>query len=584
MMSLNTIEKGWAMLHFNMLRDDQGKIIKIETDLKGKALLNAAKLNKGTAFSREERELFELEGKLPYSIETIDEQLKRTYVQYLAITSDIEKNIYLNLLHERNETLFYRLVSDHLEEMLPIVYTPTVGDAVKHFSNEIRVERGLFINYEDKDIIAEILDHRLNPEIDIILVTDGEGVLGIGDQGIGGMDISIAKLMVYTLCAFVNPHRVLPIQLDVGTNNEELLNDPAYLGTRHKRITGKEYDDFIDAFVTEVNKKFPNIYLHWEDFGRDNARKNLQRWRPKMLTFNDDMQGTGATALACGLSAVAAKGEELKQQRVVFFGAGTAGCGIADQYCAAMVYQGLSKEEAQSRIYLLDRPGLLVDDMDEVLDFQMPYAKSRDEVSAWDVTDAKNINLHDVVKNSKATILIGCSGVHGAFTEEVIKAMAKNCEHPVIFPLSNPTSLSEATAEEVLTWTDGKAIVAFGSPFDPVEINGKKKRISQSNNAFVFPALGLGAMAIKAKHMTDGMIWTACNALSELSPARKNKSQPVLPDIKDAAMVSQHIAKAVAEQAIKEGEAEQQDVEAAIRNFVWDPQYYPYKFVATDKL
>lgn len=567
------------MHRFNMIRDDAGQITKIQTTLTGKLLLDFPKLNKANAFNEEEREVFRLLGKLPDVYESLEEQSARIYQQYSEISSQLAKNIYLNQLHDRNETLFYYLVGQHLEEMLPIVYTPTIGEAVKRFSLELRHTRGLFISYDHKDRIEEMLDNRLNEEVDLILVTDGEGVLGIGDQGIGGMDIAIGKLMVYTLCAGVNPHRVLPIQLDVGTNNEALLKDPMYLGMRKKRIAGKAYDDFIDAFVSAVLKKFPGVYLHWEDFGRDNARKNLERWRPKLLTFNDDMQGTGATALACGLSAVAAKGEALKDQRIVFFGAGTAGTGIADQYCAAMVRQGLTQAEAASRIYLIDRPGLLVDGMDEVLPFQAPYAASKEEVAKWGVKDPHAISLLDAVKYTRATILIGCSGVHGAFSDEVIKAMAANAEHPIIFPLSNPTSLCEAEPEAILKLTQGKAIVACGSPFDPVEMDGKSIRISQSNNAFVFPGLGLGAMAVGAKHMTDGMIWAACQALSELSPARQDKAAPVLPDINQARDVSLHIAKAVAQAAIDEGEAKACDIDLAIAKIHWEAKYYPYELV-----
>lgn len=569
------------MLQFNLIRNDAGDITHIELhkDMVGKRLLSAPKLNKGNAFTLKEREALGLLGKLPDAVETLQEQVDRHYQQFSEIKTDLAKNIYLNQVHEKNETLFYALVGQHLEEMLPIVYTPTIGEAVEKFSLEMRVPRGLFISYENKDRIEEILDNRVNPEIDLILVTDGEGVLGIGDQGIGGMDIAIGKLMVYTLCAGINPHRVLPIQLDVGTNNQKLLDDPMYLGMRKKRITGKDYDDFIDSFVKAVMKKFPKVYLHWEDFGRSNARKNLERWRPHLLTFNDDMQGTGATALACGLSAVLAKNEVMADQRIVFFGAGTAGCGIADQYCAAMMREGLSEEEARARIYLIDRPGLLVDGMDDVQDFQAPYAKSRQEVETWGVSNWQSISLLEAVKHSKATILIGASGVHGAFSDDVIKAMAANNAHPIIFPLSNPTPLSEAEPKRILELTDGKAIVATGSPFDAVKIGDRMIRISQSNNAFVFPGLGLGAIAVKAKHMTDNMIWAACQALSELSPARKDKSAPVLPDINDARDVSLHIAKAVAEQAIKDGEADACDVDHAIRTVRWEAKYYPYEVV-----
>jgi len=564
------------MLYFKSLRNDKGEITAIETDATGFRMLNTAKLNKGSAFTQEERETFELLGKLPHAVETIEEQCERLYDQYKEEDNDLQKNIFLNQMHDANETMFYRLVSDHLKEMLPIIYTPTIGDAVEEFSLELRRPRGLFICYEDKDRIGEMLDHRLNPEVDLIVVTDGEGVLGIGDQGIGGMDISIGKLMVYTLCAGINPHRVLPIQLDVGTNNEKLLNDPMYLGWRHKRITGKEYDDFIGAFVSAVQEKLPDVYLHWEDFGRDNARKNLNRYREKMLTFNDDMQGTGATALSCLLSAVQAKGENLKEQHIAFFGAGTAGVGIADQVCQALVRNGLSQEEAEARIWLIDRPGLLVDDMKEVADFQKPYAKPRGLVESWDLENKDQISLLDVAKNLSPSVLIGCSTVHGAFTEDVVKAIAAKVDHPIILPLSNPTSKSEAAPKDLFAWTNGKVITATGSPYDDVDINGKKIRISQSNNSFVFPGLGLGVMAVKANRMTDNMIWAACQALTDCSPAKKDKTAPILPDLDDVKEVSHKIAIAVAKQAIEDGVAEPTDVELAINRIKWVPKYYPF--------
>lgn len=566
------------MLHFNMIRDRHGDIKEIEVPIKGEELLSAAKLNKGSAFSEEERNVFEIHGKLPQHQETLDEQTRRFYQQYLEEKTDLAKNIFLNSLHDNNETLFYNLTQTHLEEMLPIVYTPTVGDAVEQFSHELRHTRGLFISYLDMDRIPEILKHRLNSEVDLALVTDGEGVLGIGDQGIGGMDIAIGKLMVYTLCSGVNPHRVLPIQLDVGTNNKDLLDDPMYLGWRHKRISGKQYDEFINAFVSALKKEFPQIFLHWEDFGRDNARRNLDKFRDEVCSFNDDIQGTGATALACVLSGVQATGSDMKDQRVVIFGGGTAGCGVADQIYSAMQRHGMPETEARSRFWIIDRNGLLIDDMKDLVDFQKPYARKRDEVSEWKVIDANNIGLLDVVKNIRPTILIGCSTVKGAFSKEVVKTMAEHVNQPIIFPMSNPTSKAEATPTDLINWTSGKAIVATGSPFSDVEFNGKKIRISQSNNAFTFPGLGLGIIASKAKRVTDGMIWAAANTLRDQSPAKDDPTAPLLPNIKDSKAVAQRIAKAVIQAAIDEGAAEPiDDIEKSIRSVVWEPKYYPYK-------
>ena len=568
------------MTFFTENTDKNGKIVSISTDLFGKDLLVNPKLNKGTAFTQEERELFGLLGKLPESVESLNEQVERCYQQFLQQPNALAKNAYLNELKQSNETLFYHLAQQHLSEMLPIVYTPTIGDAVEKFSFEFNLPQGLYLAYPEIDKIDFILKNRFIDEIDLIIVTDGEGVLGIGDWGIGGMDICVGKLMVYTLCGGINPRRVLPIQLDVGTNNESLLNDPMYLGWRNKRISGKEYDKFIDAVVTGIQKNFPNIYLHWEDFGRDNARKNLNRYREKMCTFNDDMQGTGATALACVLAAVYATEQDLKDQRIVFFGAGTAGVGIADQICAAMVNAGLSKEQAQQQFYLIDRPGLLLDDMPDVADFQKPYAHSRAEIADWDVQDPKNIGLADVVSNAKPTILIGCSTCHGAFNKEIVQSMASNVKHPIIFPLSNPTSKSEATAADLIDWTNGKAIVATGSPFDPVSYNGSNIRISQCNNAFVFPGLGLGIIAVKATRVSDGMIHAASETLAQCSPALADKTAPVLPDIDDAPTVSKKIALAVAKKAREEGFTnlpDDVDLEDKINAIFWQPEYLPYK-------
>ncbi len=569
------------MITFKIIRNDDGSIDHIETPLYGKAVMISPKLNKGCGFTNEEREQFELLGRLPYRVESLEDQVKRCYAQYQQEPSNLHKNVFLEDIHNYNETLFFRLVRDHFKEMLPIIYTPTVGEAVENFSLEFRRTRGLYISYPDQDKIETILDNRLNQNVELIVVTDGEGILGIGDQGMAGMDIPIAKLMVYVLCAGVNPHRVLPIQLDVGTNNKRLLDSPCYLGWRHERISGADYDNFIGAFVSAVQKKFPWVYLHWEDFGRENARKNLNRYRNDMCTFNDDIQGTGAVALSCMLSGVQAAGTDMQQQQVVFFGAGTAGVGIADQICEAMVRHGLSKEQAQSRIWLIDRQGLLIDDMKDLMPFQKPYAHTRDEVAQWQLNDDKNISLLDVVRNAKPTVLVGCSTVQGAFNEDVVKAMAKHVEHPIIMPLSNPTSKSEAEPADLLRWTDGKALIATGSPFADVEYGGKTIRISQSNNALVFPGIGLGIIVTKAKRLTDNMIWAACQALMNCSPAKNDPSAPLLPDLNDVQAVSRKIALAVIDQAIKDGEAEPiDDIEKAIRSVSWEPQYYPYKRAA----
>jgi malate dehydrogenase (oxaloacetate-decarboxylating) len=533
------------------------KINTITTNLSGDDLLHLAALNKGTAFTAEERIAFGLLGKLPPKIETLAEQATRAYQQFKNQPTKLAQHTFLNDLHNDNETLFYKLITEHLPEMMPIVYTPVVGEAIQKFSAEYRRPRGIFISYPNKDKIAQILDNYTEKDIEVILVTDSGGILGIGDQGVGGINICIGKLAVYTLCAGLNPHKMLPVVLDVGTNNETLLNDPQYLGWKHPRITGKDYDDFIDAFVTTVQKKFPNVFLHWEDFARDTARKNLDRYRDKICTFNDDMQGTGAVVLAALLSATKILGQKLSEQRIVFFGAGTSATGIADQICDSMVREGSSMQEARDRVYLLGRRGLITNDLDKVTPFQKIYAKD----VAWQGKD-----LLSVVQQAKPTVLIGVSTVGGSFTEEIVKTMAKNAERPIIFPLSNPTDKSEAIPADIMQWTSDKALVATGSPFDGV---------SQCNNAFVFPGIGLGVMAVKAKRLTDEMIWAGCRALAECSPT--DSSSSLLPGLGNIQEVSHKVAIAVAKQAIAEGLAKSIDVEKAVNDAIWEPKYFLYK-------
>lgn len=570
------------MLRYKLLRNEAYEITALQTSLYGAALQKSSRLNKGTAFDEREREVLGLHGRLPEAIETIEQQASRAYSQYKEKDTNLGKNVYLNYLHDSNETLFYYVVSQHLEEMLPIIYTPTVGDAVIRYSLELRTPRGLYFSYPASDRMEEVFDNRVNENIDLVLVTDGEGVLGIGDQGIGGMDISIAKLMVYTLCAGVDPNRYLPIQLDVGTNNQSMLDNPMYLGWRHPRIEGKDYDEFIERFVTTLKKKLPGVYLHWEDFGRGNARKNLDTYRDQITSFNDDEQGTGATAAACVLSGVKASGIDLKDQRVVLLGAGTAGCGISDQICRMFIHAGLSPEEARKRFWMVDRQGLLVNDQADVADFQKPYLRNREELRDWKVNDASTISLQEVVDHVHPTILVGCSTVHGAFTESIVKSMAAHCPRPIILPLSNPTKLCEAEPKDLIEWTQGTALVATGSPFEPVVYKGKTYVIGQSNNAFVFPGLGLGVIASKASKVTDGMLRVASDTLSDFSPAKHDPYASLLPAISDTWDISRHIALAVANQAREEGVlglSEEDDIEKAIDEIRWRPKYYPYNYV-----
>lgn len=567
------------MFEFKIIRDANGEITHFETCLEGHDLLSTPKLNKGTAFTEEERKQFNLIGLLPYQVETLEQQVLRMYMQYNEHHTNLGKNIYLNVLHDYNETLFYKLISEHLEEMLPIIYTPTVGEAVLRFSLELRKPRGLYISYPNRHQIDTILENRLPPEVDLAVATDGEAVLGIGDQGIGGINISSAKLMVYSLCGGITPHRVLPIQLDVGTNNPSLLNDPMYIGWRHERITGQEYDDFIELFVQAITKKFPSILLHWEDIGRENARRILSHYRDKICTLNGDMQATGVVALACVLAGVTASGMPLINHRIVILGAGTAGVGIADQIYGAMIRAGLSENEARAKFWLLDKDGLLTTNS-KLLPFQVPYARKIEDIANWEKNNANSINLYDVVKNVKPTILIGCSTASGAFSEEIIKQMAANVNRPIIMPLSNPNTLAEAKPEDLMVWTEGKAIIAEGSPFPDVFYDKKWYRIAQSNNAFAFPGIGLGAIAVKAKRLTDDMLWAATQALSACSPVTQDIMSPLLPKLSEAKMVSYNVALAVAEQARKEGLAQIPDdanLKEMIRNNMWTPHYYPYR-------
>jgi len=555
------------MLDFKLVKNSKTGEEHIETSITGKLLLSTAALNKGTAFTEKERDEFDLLGKLPAQIETLEEQVKRAYRQYQSYSTMLQKHIYLNNLHDKNQVLFYKLVSEHLVEILPCIYTPIVGTAVKEYSREFRQARGLYIAYPYRNKIAEVLDNRSYPEIDLIVVTDGEGVLGIGDQGVGGMDIPIAKLMVYTLCAGISPLRTLPIMLDVGTNNEQLLNDPLYLGLRHKRIRDKEYDDFIEQFVTAVQTKFPNAFLHWEDFGRGTARHILDKYRDRLCTFNDDIQGTGAVTLAAILAAVQATGVSITEQRVVILGAGTAGTGIADQICSAMIRHGLTEQDARARFWLVDRTGLLTDTSSDLTPAQLPYVRHAE----------KHLNLLETVHQAKPTILIGCSTSSGAFTKEIIQEMMKYQEHPIIFPLSNPNDYAEAKPEDILNWTDGKAFFATGSPFPDVQFKGRTIRVAQCNNALIFPGIGLGVLAVKAKRLTDDMLWVASQTLASCAPVTTNKHAPVLPLVEDARMAARKIAIAVAKQAQKENLAQLHidDLEKRMDELMWQPHYIP---------
>ncbi|WP_131764325.1 NAD-dependent malic enzyme [Legionella drozanskii] len=568
------------MLDFKIIRDEETGELYIETSISGKPLLTIPQLNKSTAFTQDERHEFGLLGKLPHRVETLDEQVKRSYLQYSSYQTRLQQHIYLNNLHDKNQVLFYKLLSRHLGEMLPTIYTPIVGTAVKRFSHEYRQPRGLYIAHSYKNRIEEIISNRTNPEIDLIVVTDGEGVLGIGDQGIGGMDIPVAKLMVYTLCGGINPIRTLPVFLDVGTNNQELLNDPLYLGCQHPRIASELYDDFILTFVNAVRSHFPNAFLHWEDFGRSNARRILDQFQNELCTFNDDIQGTGAVTLAALLSACDVTDINLEDHRIVVFGAGSAGTGISDQIVDAMVRRGVKQEEAYHRFWLIDRQGLLVDSDSELTEAQKPYARKAKEISVWPILNKPFPSLTDTVRQVKPTILIGCSAQPGAFSQELIEIMTSTSIRPVIFPLSNPDEKCEAQPADIMAWSQGKALIATGTAFPAVEYQNRLIDIAQCNNALVFPGIGLGILAVQASRLSKEMIWAAAEVLSEHAPSKKDSYLPLLPSLDDAQTVAKHIAIRVARTAIKEGLAQKNqeaDLEKLIQDLFWEPRYLPFR-------
>jgi malate dehydrogenase (oxaloacetate-decarboxylating) len=539
-------------------------------------LLNRQIVNKGTAFSEDEREHFGLHGLLPPQIETLDEQAARAYAAFRRKTEDLERHIYLRQLQDTNEILFYRLLLDHIEEMTPIVYTPVVGLACQQFSHIYRRPRGMFLSYPLRDSLSKLLKNRPNPEVDVIVVTDGERILGIGDQGAGGMGIPIGKLSLYSLIGGIHPDRTLPIVLDVGTNNKERLSDPEYLGWRHERITGDPYLDFVDQFFRAVGEELPNTLLQWEDFASLHARPILDRYRDKFLTFNDDIQGTAAVALGAVMSALNVTGKPLKEQQIVMLGAGSAGIGVAGFLKAAMREEGLSEEEASKRFWVVDAAGLLHSGRTDLDSDTKVYARSQDELSAWPRTSNGQIGLADVIQKIDATVLIGLSSAAGAFTQSIVREMARKTKRPIIFPLSNPTSRSEATAKDLLEWTEGRALVATGSPFDPVTIGGRTIHTAQCNNIYIFPAMGLGVVASGARRVNDAMILAAARALAEHSPILKDPSAPLLPALGDLRQIAVEIATAIGNAAVKSGVCPSAPADDMRRRTVaaqWTPAY-----------
>ena len=545
----------------------------------GPNLLETPLLNKGSAFSQNERENFNLTGLVPPRFETIEEQVERCYQQYSSFNDNLNKHIYLRAIQDNNETLYYRLVRDHLEEMMPIIYTPTVGDACEKFSDIYRSSRGLFISYEDRYQIDDILRNATKGKVKVIVVTDGERILGLGDQGIGGMGIPIGKLSLYTACGGISPAYTLPVMLDVGTNNEKLLNDPMYMGARHKRIGQDEYDEFLGLFIDAVKRRWPSVLLQFEDFAQPNAMPLLKRYRDEICSFNDDIQGTASVTVGSLLAACRVKGAKLSEQKVVFVGAGSAGCGIAEQIISQMVAEGASSEQARSQIYMVDRFGLLSEGMNDLRDFQAALVQSNDALSEWSYS-GDFASLLDVMHCAKPDILIGVSGQPGLFTEQVIRAMHSGCERPIIFPLSNPSRQVEAHPKDVIEWTQGNAIVATGSPFEPIEFEGNTYPIPQCNNSYIFPGIGLGVIAAKATRITDNMLMVSSKTLAESSPLANTGKGSLLPALVDIEQLSKRIAFAVAKSAMEEGVALEMDddaIWAAINKNYWLPKYRNYK-------
>ncbi|MEK9989796.1 MAG: NAD-dependent malic enzyme [Halieaceae bacterium] len=548
----------------------------------GPALLETPLLNKGSAFSREERIDFNLTGLLPPRYETIYEQLDRAYRQYSTYHEAINKHIYLRGIQDNNETLFYALVSQYLEEMMPIIYTPTVGDACEQFSDIYRSSRGLFLAWEERGQIDDILRNATKDKVKVIVVTDGERILGLGDQGIGGMGIPIGKLSLYTACGGISPAYTLPVMLDVGTNNETLLNDPMYMGARHPRVSEDEYDAFVDLFMHAAQRRWPGVMVQFEDFAQANAMPILNRYRERFCCFNDDIQGTAAVTLGTLLAACRVSKKSISEHRIAFVGAGSAGCGIAEMLIQKMREEGLSDEVARRQVFMVDRHGLITEDMSGLQEFQRALAQHRADIDTWSCR-GQWPSLEEVVTHGRPTILIGVSGQPGLFTEAIIKGMTQHSDAPIIFPLSNPVSRAEATPEDIVRWTNGKAIVATGSPFQPVNHEGKLHRIAQCNNSYIFPGIGLGVLAVRANRVTDEMLLASSEVLAAASPMASAGSGDLLPPLRQIAEVSKSIAFAVAKVAQAQGHAleiSDAQLHARIDQIFWTPHYRDYKRIS----
>jgi malate dehydrogenase (oxaloacetate-decarboxylating) len=553
----------------------------VEVPFKGLFLAEHPIYNKGTAFPADERENLDLQGVFPDTVSNLDLQKKRTYESFCMKPNDLEKYIYMLSLQDRNETLYYALILDHLTEMLPIIYTPTVGQACQQFSHIFRRPRGLYVTANNIQNVDKVLSNASFSNVSLIVVTDGERILGLGDQGAGGMGIPIGKVSLYVAGAGLHPAYCLPILIDVGTNNEKLLQDPLYIGIRKKRLTGDAYDEIIEHFVNAIRRRFPNALLQWEDFGKNNAFRLLDRYRERICSFNDDIQGTGSISMGVFLSAMKIKKEKLGKQRFVLFGQGQAGVGIARQILTGIMEEGLSENEARECIFGVDKDGLLVEGM-KVSEEQKPWIKDRAMVESWQLSEPNKINLLDTVRNAKATVLIGVTGQTGAFTEDVLAQVAKNCQLPLIMPLSNPTAKAECTPEFAYQVTKGNCLVATGSPFKPVMVKGKERTISQCNNLYIFPGVGLGALVVGTPKVTNQMFMAASHALSDMVSEEELKAGQLLPSIENIREVSVQVALAVAKEARETGLGIRADDEQLLRmitNAMWKPKYLPYRFI-----
>jgi malate dehydrogenase (oxaloacetate-decarboxylating) len=559
---------------------EQDQTYTLPAELFGYRLLADPRLNKGTAFTNEERTAFGLHGLLPPTVGSMDGQVTRRLQAFREFHTDLERYAFLRDLQDTNETLYYALLGRHVEELLPIVYTPTVGAGCRSFSRLFRKPRGLFLSIPHRDQIRQILANPLFDKTEVVVVTDGERILGLGDQGAGGMGIPIGKLAIYTACGGIDPATALPILLDVGTDNEDNLNDPLYIGWRHKRVRGEEYDSFIDEFVSALSERWPHVMLQWEDFAKSNATRILDRYRNTVCSFNDDIQGTAAVATGALLAAINVTGVPMQEQRIAILGGGSAGCGIASLLMSAMVDAGLDAKDAARRFYLVDKDGLLVEGMADIAPFQKPFLQPRAALASWNTGNPNRISLLDVIYNAKPTALIGVSAQTGAFTESVVRAMAKHNKRPIIFPLSNPSSCAEAMPADIERWSEGRAIIGAGSPFPPITRNGKPFSVDQSNNSYIFPGVGLGAIATHAKRITDKMFMAAAKALAEMSLARTNPEANLLPRVTELREVAIAVGIAVGRQAHAEGLTSGVDadgIEDAVRAKMWTPRYLPYR-------